>query len=77
MYRLRDTLCILRLILLNPLVCPLGEVVDYFIRIEFQLRGSPHAHMLLWVRDPPDFNSDDGIKYIAGVLVALSLKKVI
>ena len=24
---------------------PLGEIVDYAIRIEFQARGSPHAHM--------------------------------
>ena len=25
---------------------PLGKVTDYFIRIEFQARGSPHAHTL-------------------------------
>lgn len=27
---------------------PLGRVDDFFWRIEFQNRGSPHAHMLLW-----------------------------
>ena len=29
---------------------PLGEIVDYFKRIEFQLRGSPHAHCLLCIK---------------------------
>ena len=29
---------------------PLGEIADYAIRIEFQARGSPHAH---WVKDAP------------------------
>lgn len=27
----------------------LGRVGDYFWRIEFQMRGSPHVHMLLWI----------------------------
>ena len=29
---------------------PIGEVVDYFWRVEFQLRGSPHVHSLWWVK---------------------------
>ncbi len=41
---------------------PLGEIVDYAIRIEFQCRGSPHAHCVLRVKDAPlygvDSNSD-------------------
>ncbi|XP_055632950.1 uncharacterized protein LOC129773377 [Toxorhynchites rutilus septentrionalis] len=34
---------------------PFGEyfVVDYFKRIEFQHRGSPHAHILLWLANDP------------------------
>ena len=32
---------------------PLGEIVDYAIRIEFQARGSPHAHCVIWVKDAP------------------------
>lgn len=34
---------------------PFGQyfVKDYFIRIEFQHRGSPHAHILLWLNDDP------------------------
>ena len=35
---------------------PLGNVTDYAIRIEFQARGSPHAHTLLWVKDAPQIN---------------------
>ena len=42
---------------------PLGEVVDYAIRIEFQARGSPHAHTLLWVKNAPqiDVQSDEEV----------------
>ena len=29
---------------------PLGQIVDYAIRIEFQARGSPHAHCVIWVK---------------------------
>lgn len=29
------------------------RVVDYFLRIEFQNRGSPHAHILLWLENAP------------------------
>ena len=33
---------------------PIGEVVDHVIRIEFQARGSPHAHIMLWIKDAPE-----------------------
>ena len=29
---------------------PLGEIVDFAIRIEFQAHGSPHAHTVIWVK---------------------------
>ena len=32
---------------------PLGHITDYVIKIEFQMRGSPHAHCLLGVQDAP------------------------
>ena len=38
---------------------PLGEIVDYGIRIEFQARGSPHAHCVIWVKDAPRYGVDD------------------
>ncbi|XP_056001840.1 uncharacterized protein LOC130048804 [Ostrea edulis] len=32
---------------------PVGFIEDFFYRIEFQQRGSPHVHMLLWIKDAP------------------------
>ena len=56
-------------------VYPLGHITDYVIKIEFQMRGSPHAHCLLWVKDAPKINKDpDDIvcafidKYITAVI---------
>ena len=40
-----------RIILLKQKV--LGKVTDYFIRTEFQQRGSPHVHCVIWVQDAP------------------------
>jgi len=28
-----------------------GEVTHYFWRLEFQSRGAPHVHMMLWIKD--------------------------
>ena len=38
---------------------PLGKLTDYAIRIEFQARGSPHAHTLLWIKGAPKYGVDD------------------
>ena len=32
---------------------PLGELTDYSIRVEFQARGSPHAHSMFWIKGAP------------------------
>ncbi|KAK3087854.1 hypothetical protein FSP39_011503 [Pinctada imbricata] len=37
---------------------PIGRVTDYFYRVEFQQRGSPHIHMLVWVDDAPKYPKD-------------------
>ena len=37
---------------------PIGEVVDYFYRVEFQQRGAPHIHCLFWIKDAPAFDKD-------------------
>ena len=37
---------------------PLGEMVDYAIGIEFQARGSPHAHSIVWIKNAPKLNVD-------------------
>ena len=39
---------------------PIGEVIDHFWRIEFQLRGSPHVHSLWWIKDAPDLDTKAG-----------------
>ena len=43
---------------------PLGVVVDVFRRVEFQNRGSPHIHMLVWTSDAPKYkeNNDEEIE---------------
>ena len=38
---------------------PLGEIVDFAICIEFQARGSPHAHTVIWVKDAPKFGINE------------------
>lgn len=42
---------------------PIGKVIDYFYRIEFQQRGSPHTHCIFWIEDAPKFeeNSDEEV----------------
>ena len=32
---------------------PIGKIKDYFYRVEFQQRGSPHVHYLFWVENAP------------------------
>ena len=51
---------------------PIGEIVDFFYRVEFQQRGSPYIHALFWVSNAPHYekSSNDAIvkfvdKYIA------------
>ena len=34
------------------------KVVDYFVRVEFQHRGSPHVHCLLWLDGAPKLDKD-------------------
>lgn len=43
---------------------PLGKVQYYAIRVEFQVRGSPHIHSLLWVVNAPVLNSQNKEEYI-------------
>ncbi|KAK3105150.1 hypothetical protein FSP39_018213 [Pinctada imbricata] len=38
---------------------PVGKVIDYFLRVEFQQRGSPHMHCLFWIEGAPRLNEND------------------
>ena len=42
---------------------PIGKVKDYCYRVEFQQRGSPHIHMLVWIENAPTLerNSEEEI----------------
>ena len=37
---------------------PLGKISDWFYRLEYQQRGSPHIHMLIWLEAAPQFFID-------------------
>lgn len=39
---------------------PIGHVDDYFSRVEFQNRGSPHIHCFLWVKNAPNMETVEG-----------------
>ena len=44
--------CFFNTILLGPSQ-PLGKIIHYSYRIEFQQRGSPNAHIVIWVQGAP------------------------
>ena len=43
---------------------PLGKVTYYAIRVEFQVRGSPHIHSFLWVLNAPILTKDNIDEYV-------------
>ena len=46
---------------------PIGKVQDFYYRTEFQQRGWPHIHMVLWVENAPRYNEeseDEVIEFI-------------
>jgi len=32
------------------------ELAEWFVRLEFQMRGSPHVHGLFWINDAPVYD---------------------
>ena len=46
----------LRVIIMGP-HSPFGKVGDFFYRVEFQKRGSPHVHGFLWIDGAPNIAS--------------------
>ena len=43
---------------------PIGKITYYALRIEFQMRGSPHLHALIWTSDCPKLTSENKEAYI-------------
>ena len=37
---------------------PNGEIQEFFYRVEFQHRGSPHIHMPMWVKKAPEYDNE-------------------
>ena len=46
---------------------PLGKTKYYVIRVEFQVRGSPHVHCFLWLANAPVLTSNNKEVYVAFV----------
>lgn len=38
---------------------PLGKIADWFYRVEYQQRGSPHIYMRIWLEDAPVYGCDN------------------
>ena len=50
---------------------PLGKLNDWFYRVEYQQRGSPHIHMLIWLENAPVFgvsSDDDVISFVDKII---------
>ena len=50
---------------------PLGILQNYFYRVEFQHRGSPHIHGLLWIKDAPHYeknNENEIVQYVDKII---------
>lgn len=54
---------------------PIGKISMYMYRIEFQQRGSPHAHMAFWIEGAPHFetSSDKELQNFHDKYVSCSL----
>ena len=38
-----------------------GKIIDYFFRVEYQQRGSPHIHMMVWCEDAPIYGETSDV----------------
>ena len=46
---------------------PIGEITDYFYRVEFLQRGSPHIHGLFCIKNAPQYEKDSNEKVVTFV----------
>ena len=54
---------------------PLGKIADWFYRVEYQQRGSPHIHMLIWLENAAVFGVNDDHEVTAFVDNIISCSK--
>jgi len=52
-----------------------GHVADYFWRIEYQARGAPHVHMILWIKEAPVLgkDSDEDVRKFINSIITCSM----
>ena len=43
---------------------PIGKLENFFYHVEFQHRGSPHIHALLWIKNAPHYEKDNDLTII-------------
>jgi hypothetical protein len=43
---------------------PIGKISYYALRVEFQMRGFPHLHALIWTSDCPKLRSESKDAYV-------------
>ena len=51
---------------------PLGVLKDYFYRVDFQHRGSPHIHMLAWMKNSPKYNENTDADQVSSCNASLA-----
>ena len=61
---------------LKSTVAPIGEIADYFYRVEFQQRGSPHILGLFWIKDAPQYEKDSNEEVVAFVDKSITCYKL-
>ncbi|XP_041957559.1 uncharacterized protein LOC121715728 [Alosa sapidissima] len=66
--------CFLRDVIMSPAE-PIGKIKDYFYRVEFQQRGSPHVHCLFWIENAPkiDRESDDEVAHFIDTYITCEI----
>ena len=56
-------------------VAPLGKIADWFCRVEYQQRSSPHIRKLIWLENAPRFVINRDEKVIGFVKKVISCQK--
>ena len=54
---------------------PLGKIADWFYRVEYQQRGSPHIHMLIWLENAPTFGEDSDCDVVSFIDTIITCEK--
>ena len=56
-------------------LAPIGKIKDWFYRVEYQQRGSPHIHMLIWLENAPVVGVDKDEEVVAFIDSIITCRK--